>query len=56
LAYFLSGAPNTLAIRSTTGHAAIPEDGEIPDDVLAWFMRHMAPYLQAIDQSFRTGG
>jgi hypothetical protein len=43
----------TLALKSGGKHTAIPEDGEVPDDVLDWFFRHMAPYVQAIDRSIK---
>ena len=40
----------TIVLRSKTTLPPIQEDGEVPDDVLAWYLRRMAPYIQAIAQ------
>ena len=40
----------TIVLRSKATLPPIQEDGEVPDDVLAWYLRRMAPYIQAIDQ------
>jgi hypothetical protein len=39
----------TIVLRSKATLPPIRDDGEVPDDVLAWFLRRMTPYIQAID-------
>jgi len=40
----------TIVLRSTATLPAIREDGEVPDDVMAWYLRRMATYVHAIDE------
>lgn len=41
---------HTLRVKSSSGLPPITEDGDVPDDVVDWFCRHMTPYVNVIDR------